>query len=352
MRVLITGTDGYIGCLLAGYLMDAGHDVVGLDTNYFHDALLGAATAVRLSGHRQGPARRRAAGPRRRRRGGAPGRPVERRAGRAVAPRHLRHQPPRHGAAGHAVQAGRRRAVRLLVVVQRLRQVERRHRRRGVAVRSADRLRRVQDAGRARAVATWPTTASRPRSCATPRPTAPRRACGSTWWSTTCRRWRGPSKRIAMVSDGTPWRPIVHVLDICAAFRAALDAPREAVHNQRVQRRPHRRELPDPRDRAVHRRGVPGLRGHLRQERSRPAQLPRELRPGVDGAARVPLRVGPEAGRRAAAGPLRAREAAMPRAWPTGRSRASSSCATCWPTAQIDSEFYWRGCTGSRALGA
>jgi nucleoside-diphosphate-sugar epimerase len=27
--------------------------------------------------------------------------------------------------------------------------------------------------------------------------------------------------RIAMVSDGTPWRPIVHILDICAAFRAA-----------------------------------------------------------------------------------------------------------------------------------
>lgn len=39
------------------------------------------------------------------------------------------------------------------------------------------------------------------------------------------------TRRIAMVSDGTPWRPIVHVLDICRAFRAALEAPREAVHN-------------------------------------------------------------------------------------------------------------------------
>ena len=40
------------------------------------------------------------------------------------------------------------------------------------------------------------------------------------------------ARRIALVSDGTPWRPIVHLLDICGAFRAALAAPREAIHNQ------------------------------------------------------------------------------------------------------------------------
>jgi len=40
------------------------------------------------------------------------------------------------------------------------------------------------------------------------------------------------TNRIAMVSDGTPWRPIVHVLDICRAFSAALEAPREAVHDR------------------------------------------------------------------------------------------------------------------------
>jgi len=38
--------------------------------------------------------------------------------------------------------------------------------------------------------------------------------------------------RIAMVSDGSPWRPIVHVEDICAAFRAVLEAPAEAVNGQ------------------------------------------------------------------------------------------------------------------------
>ncbi len=38
--------------------------------------------------------------------------------------------------------------------------------------------------------------------------------------------------RIYIKSDGTPWRPIVHIRDITAAVIAALDAPREAVHNQ------------------------------------------------------------------------------------------------------------------------
>ncbi|HEY2759652.1 MAG TPA: SDR family oxidoreductase, partial [Pirellulales bacterium] len=38
--------------------------------------------------------------------------------------------------------------------------------------------------------------------------------------------------RIIIKSDGTPWRPLVHVEDICRAFLAMLEAPRAAVHNQ------------------------------------------------------------------------------------------------------------------------
>jgi len=38
--------------------------------------------------------------------------------------------------------------------------------------------------------------------------------------------------KVLIKSDGTPWRPIVHVEDICRAFLAALAAPREAVHRQ------------------------------------------------------------------------------------------------------------------------
>lgn len=38
--------------------------------------------------------------------------------------------------------------------------------------------------------------------------------------------------RIVMTSDGTPWRPLVHVLDICEAIACALEAPRDAVHGE------------------------------------------------------------------------------------------------------------------------
>jgi nucleoside-diphosphate-sugar epimerase len=37
---------------------------------------------------------------------------------------------------------------------------------------------------------------------------------------------------ILIKSDGTPWRPLVHVEDVAGAFLAALEAPREAVHNE------------------------------------------------------------------------------------------------------------------------
>lgn len=37
---------------------------------------------------------------------------------------------------------------------------------------------------------------------------------------------------VLIKSDGTPWRPLVHVQDIAAAFVAVLEAPRDAVHDQ------------------------------------------------------------------------------------------------------------------------
>ena len=38
--------------------------------------------------------------------------------------------------------------------------------------------------------------------------------------------------RIYLKSDGSPWRPIVHIEDICRAFIAAVEAPEERVLNQ------------------------------------------------------------------------------------------------------------------------
>jgi len=40
------------------------------------------------------------------------------------------------------------------------------------------------------------------------------------------------TRRIAMVSDGSPWRPLVHVLDICEAIYRCLCAPEEAVRGK------------------------------------------------------------------------------------------------------------------------
>lgn len=39
------------------------------------------------------------------------------------------------------------------------------------------------------------------------------------------------TRKILMKSDGTPWRPLVHVADIAQAFLAVLEAPVERVHN-------------------------------------------------------------------------------------------------------------------------
>jgi nucleoside-diphosphate-sugar epimerase len=40
------------------------------------------------------------------------------------------------------------------------------------------------------------------------------------------------TKKIAMVSDGSPWRPLVHVKDICEAIYRSLVAPEDAVRGK------------------------------------------------------------------------------------------------------------------------
>ena len=46
--------------------------------------------------------------------------------------------------------------------------------------------------------------------------------CGHAW----------TSGEVKVLSDGTPWRPLVHVEDICLAIALALEAPKDAVHGQ------------------------------------------------------------------------------------------------------------------------
>ncbi len=44
--------------------------------------------------------------------------------------------------------------------------------------------------------------------------------------------WAFTTGRVFIKSDGTPWRPIVHIEDISRAFLVVLEAPRPLVHNE------------------------------------------------------------------------------------------------------------------------
>jgi len=44
--------------------------------------------------------------------------------------------------------------------------------------------------------------------------------------------WAFTTGTIRILSDGTPWRPLVHVEDICRVFALMLDAPIDAIHDR------------------------------------------------------------------------------------------------------------------------
>jgi len=44
--------------------------------------------------------------------------------------------------------------------------------------------------------------------------------------------WALTTGRVFLKSDGSPWRPLVHIEDVCRAFLAVLEAPRDVVHGE------------------------------------------------------------------------------------------------------------------------
>lgn len=44
--------------------------------------------------------------------------------------------------------------------------------------------------------------------------------------------WAHTTGRVYIKSDGTPWRPIVHIRDITAAILSTLEAPQQVIHNE------------------------------------------------------------------------------------------------------------------------
>ena len=105
--------------------------------------------------------------------------------------------------------------------------------------------------------------------------------------------WAVTTGRILMKSDGTPWRPIVHIEDISRAFLAVAGGRAGGGLQRGLQRRDHRAELPDPRARRDRGEGGAGLPDRLRRgRRARQALLSRRLRQDPPGAARASSRSG------------------------------------------------------------
>ena len=97
---------------------------------------------------------------------------------------------------------------------------------------------------------------------------------------------------IRIMSDGTPWRPLIHCEDIARAFVAFLDAPRAAIHNQRDNVGGDAENLPGARHRRDRPAPGPGDQHRLhRRGRQGPARLPRRLHSAHKPAARFPARI-------------------------------------------------------------
>ena len=145
-----------------------------------------------------------------------------------------------------------------------------------------------------------------------------------------------------MISDGTPWRPLVHALDIAKAIRCVLEAPRELVHDEvfnvgSSEQNYRVREIAE-----IVGAEFPGCEVTFGARRRRQPQLPGLLRQDPQQAARLRVRLG-------------------------RRQRGTTSCTRCsagstWTTAtftgrghtrlkqlqhliatgQVDDELFWR----------
>ena len=98
---------------------------------------------------------------------------------------------------------------------------------------------------------------------------------------------------VRMQSDGSPWRPFAHVEDISRGFLAALEAPREAIHNEafNVGRDEDNHQIRDV-ARMVEATVPDATRDARRRRRPRHAHLPRLVREDPQRPARASSRSG------------------------------------------------------------
>lgn len=231
MKVLVTGTDGYLGSLLAPELMLRGHDVVGVDTGFYRDGWLYdgvAMTAKTLHKDLRRLSEEDLAG-------------VE----AIVHMAELSNDPTGALSPDITYEINHRGSVRLAELAKRL------GIQRFVYMSSCSVYGVADDEFVDETSAVHPQTAY--GVCKTLVEKDLHRLADDGFSPTMLRNATafGASPRmrfdivlnnlaglawtmgeIAMTSDGTPWRPLVHALDICRAIVCVLDAPRDVVHDQ------------------------------------------------------------------------------------------------------------------------
>lgn len=231
MKVLVTGTEGYIGCVLMPFLEQRGHDVTGFDTGFYVDRTLGDAPAPR-GRQRRGDTRRLTAADLK----GFDG---------VVHLAELSNDPlgqlnPKitfevnHAGSVHVARMAREAGVPRFVYSS------------SCSVYGAgtgDFKTEASPLNPQTAYAECKALVERDVGAlangsfspvflrnATAFGISPRMRFDLVLNNLSGLAWT--TREIKMTSDGTPWRPLVHIKDIALAMACALEAPREAVHGQ------------------------------------------------------------------------------------------------------------------------
>ncbi|MDO5500701.1 MAG: SDR family oxidoreductase, partial [Propionibacteriaceae bacterium] len=230
MKILVTGTDGYLGCLLAPTLVAEGHDVVGVDTGFYasgwlyNDLQTRPATLVKDMRHLT----------------------TEDLAGvdAVVAMAELSNDPTgdlvgpvtydiNHKGSVHVARVAKEAGVSRFVYMSSCSVY-------GVAEGVVDETSPVdpqtayaeckamteQELGELADDNFHPTSLRNSTAFGA----SPRQRFDIVLNNLAGLAWT--TKTIAMTSDGTPWRPMVHGLDIAKAIRTVLAAPLEKVSNE------------------------------------------------------------------------------------------------------------------------
>jgi nucleoside-diphosphate-sugar epimerase len=235
MRVLVTGTEGYLGCLLAPLLLDDGHDVVGLDTGYYKNGWMCPRHLAGVSGRAEPLTWAR----------DIRDVTVEDLRGfeAIVHAAELSNDPLGELISDVTFEVNHRGSVRLAE----------RAKRAGVSrfvymsscsvygvvdgiVDEASPLRPMTSYAKCKALVERDLTAMADDDFSPTvlrNPTAfgasPRMRFDIVLNNLAGLAWT--EHRVAVTSDGTPWRPLVHVLDVAQAVRCALHAERQRVHS-------------------------------------------------------------------------------------------------------------------------